>query len=125
MSWFREVERYQNDIVRLDEQLGPLNQIVGEAGLYSILELPMVRGARQGFNANVLEFTPVDERVAFLPLHVGEWTLRVDCANGPNISSKYPAYLEALEGVLEGAPSEDSIILLYTLSLNMGKDSET
>lgn len=29
-----------------------------------------------------------------------------------NTSSKYPAFLETLDGVLDGAPSRDSIILL-------------
>ncbi|TWW82263.1 5-hydroxytryptamine receptor 3A [Takifugu flavidus] len=65
--------------------------------------------------ACILEFTPVDERVASLRLRVGEQTLTVVCAYGSNSSSAYPPFLESLEGVLESAPCGGSLVLLGRL----------
>ncbi|TWW64123.1 hypothetical protein D4764_03G0011310 [Takifugu flavidus] len=63
-------------------------------------------------SACILEFTPVDERVASLRLRVGGRILTVVCAYGPNSSSAYPPFLESLEGVLKSAPSGGSLVLL-------------
>ena len=52
------------------------------------------------FQANVLEFTLTDERVASLNLRVEEWVLNVVCAYVPNSSSVYPPFLEYLKKVL-------------------------
>ena len=63
--------------------------------------------------ASLLEFTPVDERVASLHLRVmGGKTLTVVCAYAPNSSSEYSAFLETLERVLNGALEGDSLIFL-------------
>ena len=64
------------------------------------------------FSANVLEFTPVDERVASLCLWVWEGVLTVVCANAPSSSSEFPPFLKSLYKVMESAPTGDSIVLL-------------
>ncbi|GAA6064833.1 uncharacterized protein LOC120491749 [Tachysurus ichikawai] len=52
---------------------------------------------------HVLEFTPVNERVVSLRLRVGDRSLTVICAYGPNGSVEYPTFLASLGGVLESA----------------------
>lgn len=60
---------------------------------------------------DVLEFTPVKERVAFLRLCVRDRFLTFFSAYRSNRSAGYPAFLEALR-VLESALTGDSIVLL-------------
>ena len=65
------------------------------------------------FSASVLEFTPVGKKVALKHLWVAERVLTGVCAYVPNNSSKYPAFLESLEKVLESVPTGNSIVLPY------------
>ena len=74
----------------------------------------------------MLEFTPVDERVASLCLRVlGGKTLTVVCAYARNCSSEYSAFLETLNGVLYGAPVRDSVVLLGDFNKHIVNDGDT
>ncbi|KAK3544536.1 hypothetical protein QTP86_015589 [Hemibagrus guttatus] len=70
-------------------------------------------------------FPPVNERVVSLRLQAGDRCLTVVSAYGPNGSVEYPTFLETLQGVLEGAPTGDSIVLLGDFNGHVGNDSDT
>ncbi|KAK3550522.1 hypothetical protein QTP70_000035 [Hemibagrus guttatus] len=76
-------------------------------------------------SCHVLEFSPVNERVVSLHLRAGDRCLTVVSAYGPNGSVEYPTFLETLQGVLEGAPTVDSIVLLGDFNAHVDNDSDT
>ncbi|KAK3530526.1 hypothetical protein QTP86_027890 [Hemibagrus guttatus] len=118
----REVERYRLEIVGLasTHSLGSGTQPLERGWTLFHSGVPHPQ-----FSCHVLEFSPVNERVVSLCLRAGDRCLTVVSAYGPSGSVEYPTILETLRGVLEGAPTEDSIVLLEDFNTHVGNDTDT
>ncbi|KAK3517717.1 hypothetical protein QTP70_016386 [Hemibagrus guttatus] len=131
----REVERYRLEIVGLasTHSLGSGTQLLERGWTLFFSGVPHGERRRAGvglliapqLSRHVLEFSPVNERVVSLRLRAGDRCLTVVSAYGPNGSVEYPTFLETLRGVLEGAPTGDSIVLLGDFNAHVGNGSDT
>ncbi|KAK3569032.1 hypothetical protein QTP86_021564, partial [Hemibagrus guttatus] len=127
----REVERYRLEIVGLASMhsLGSGTQLLERSWTLFFSGVPhgerRLAGVGLLIAPHVLEFSPVNKRVVSLRLQAGDRCLTVVSAYGPNGSVEYPTFLETLRGVLEGAPTGDSIVLLGDLNAHVGNGSDT
>ncbi|KAK3525086.1 hypothetical protein QTP86_014816, partial [Hemibagrus guttatus] len=131
----REVARYRLEIVGLASahSLGSGTQLLERGWTLFVSGVPHGERCRAGvgllispqLSCHVLEFSPVNERVVSLHLRAGDRCLTVVSAYGPNGSVEYPTFLETLQGVLEGALTRDSIVLLGEFNAHVGNDSDT
>ncbi|KAK3534027.1 hypothetical protein QTP86_000639 [Hemibagrus guttatus] len=131
----REVEWYRLEIVGLasTHSLGSGTQLLERGWTLFFSGVPHGERRRAGLglliapqlSCHVLEFSPVNERVVSLRLWAGDRCLTVVSAYGPNGSVDYPTFLETLRGVLEGAPTGDSIVLLGEFNAHVDNDSDT
>ncbi|KAK3568634.1 hypothetical protein QTP86_011435 [Hemibagrus guttatus] len=131
----REVERYWLEIVGLasTHSLGSGTQLLERGWTLFFPGVPHGERRRAGvglliapqLSHHVLEFSLVNERVVSLRLRAGNRCLTVVSAYGPNGSVEYPTFLETLRGVLEGAPTADSIVFLGDFNAHVGNDSDT
>ncbi|KAK3518329.1 hypothetical protein QTP86_018784, partial [Hemibagrus guttatus] len=131
----REVERYRLEIVGLasTHSLGSGTQLLERGWTLFFSGVPHGERRQAGvglliapqLSCHMLEFSPVNERVVSLRLQAGDRCLTVVSAYGPNGSVEYPTFLETLRGVLEGAPTGDSIVLVGDFNAHVGNDSDT
>ncbi|KAK3544410.1 hypothetical protein QTP86_010798 [Hemibagrus guttatus] len=131
----REVERYRLEIVGLasTHSLGSGTQLLERGWTLFFSGVPHGERRRAGvglliapqLSHHVLEFSLVNERVVSLRLRAVDRCLTVVSAYGPNGSVEYPTFLETLRGVLEGASTGDSIVLLGDFNAHVGNDSDT
>ncbi|KAK3515146.1 hypothetical protein QTP70_007456 [Hemibagrus guttatus] len=131
----REIERYRLEIVELasTHSLGSGTQLLERGWTLFFSGVPHGERCRAGvglliapqLSRHVLEFSPVNKRVVSLRLWAGHRCLSVVSAYGPNGSVDYPTFLETLRGVLEGAQTGDSIVLLGDFNAHVGNDSDT
>ncbi|KAK3510810.1 hypothetical protein QTP70_022733 [Hemibagrus guttatus] len=131
----REVERYRLEIVGLasTHSLGSGTQLLERGWTLFFSGVPHGERHRAGvglliapqLSHHVLEFSSVNERVVSLRLRAGDRCLTVVSAYGLNGSVEYPTILETLRGVLESAPTGDSIVLLGDFNAHVCNDSDT
>lgn len=115
-----EVERYRLDIFGFIRHIHQALETVSWKGAGLFQDCAWTCPEAVGLYIGVL---PVDDRVVFLDLRVGERVLTVVCSYAPIDSSDYPAFLNLLGGGLECALQLsfwESLMLTHGMTVRPG-----
>ncbi|CAF3749773.1 unnamed protein product [Rotaria sp. Silwood1] len=73
----------------------------------------------------VLEWKPINERVALIRLQLKATTLTIIQVYAPNIEADYMAFLDTVLTAMESVPMKDFILFLGDFNAHVGNDSQT
>ncbi|CAF3333272.1 unnamed protein product [Rotaria sp. Silwood2] len=74
---------------------------------------------------SILEWKPINERVALLRLQLKKTTITVIQIYAPNNEADYPEFLDIVATTMENVPVSDSILLIGDFNAHVGNDSQT
>ena len=73
----------------------------------------------------VIEWKPVNERMALLKLHLLKKILAVIQVYAPNVKSNWSEFLDNVSQVMESIPSTNATLIMGDFNVHVGNDSIT